>query len=38
MEERFEASGRSLDSATLEEMEAEWQKIKMSNPQTQRRT
>ena len=28
MEENFEASGRSLDAATLEEMEAEWQKIK----------
>ena len=28
MEERFEQSGRQLDGATLEEMEAEWQTIK----------
>jgi nucleoside triphosphate diphosphatase len=28
MEDSFEASGRSLDAATLEDMEAEWQKIK----------
>ena len=28
MEDSFEASGRSLDAATLEEMESEWRKIK----------
>jgi len=28
MEQNFEASGRTLDAATLDEMEAEWQKIK----------
>jgi MazG family protein len=28
MEENFETSGRSLESASLEDMEAEWQKIK----------
>ena len=30
MEENFAASGRSLDAATLEDMEAEWQRIKSS--------
>ena len=29
MEENFEARGRSLDAASLEEMEAEWEKIKL---------
>jgi ATP diphosphatase len=29
MEENFHASGRSLDAATLEDMEAEWQKVKI---------
>jgi len=28
MEENFQASGRTLDAATLEDMEAEWQKVK----------
>lgn len=32
MEANFHASGRTLDAATLDEMEAEWERIKQSNP------
>jgi len=31
MEENFHASGRTLDGATLEEMDAEWERIKSAN-------
>ena len=32
MEENFERSGRHLEGSTLEEMEAEWQRIKATHP------
>ena len=31
LEQNFHASGRTLDAATLEEMDAEWEKIKAKN-------
>ena len=40
LEENFERDGRDLEASTLEEMEAEWQRIKAhnhGNPKTQRR-